>query len=114
MTDASKYIDSDRESEGVDRYKNVLRVHPEEESTDSSIPIGCSATQSLSFLLQTSEDQAMHVMVAAIQLDLVTSSTQHESTWEPTRPDRTQPRFPTGMACCGVAEVALHGTGDNT
>ena len=63
----------------------------------------------LEFLLQTSEDQAMHVMAAAIRLDLVTSSTQHESTSEPTRPDPTQPRFPTGMACCGVAEVALQG-----
>ena len=101
-------------SEGIDRNKHVLRVHPEEESLDYFILIGCSATQSLSFLLQTSEDQAMHVMAAAIQLDLVTSSTQHESTSEPTRPDPTQPRFPTGMACCGVAEVALRGTGDNT
>ena len=66
--------------------KKVYKLHPEEESLDYFILIGCSATQSLSFLLQTSEDQAMHVMAAAIQLDLVTSST-HESTGK----DRIQP-----------------------
>ena len=67
--------------------------------------------------MSTSEDQALHVMVAAIQLDL-TSSTQHESTWEAPEPGTatatgTRPRFPTGMACCGVAEVALRGNGDS-